>query len=89
MYWDAEKSTYLPAPSDANQTEETTDTNDTTSTVDKSKKDKDKKEKVKIAKKIAKVGSNINQAVILEGFIIFMNERYMFRNINISAFFSL
>ncbi|XP_041347770.1 RNA-binding protein 5-like isoform X2 [Gigantopelta aegis] len=49
MYWDAEKSTYLPAPSESH-TEETSDTPG----VDKSKKDKDKKEKVKIAKKIAK-----------------------------------
>ncbi|XP_046336205.2 RNA-binding protein 5-like isoform X6 [Haliotis rufescens] len=45
MYWDAEKSTYLPAPS---QTELSFDG------VEDKKDKKDKKEKVKIAKKIAK-----------------------------------
>ena len=42
MYWDAEKSTYLPAPNGAEGQDET-------------KKEKKDKEKVKVAKKIAKV----------------------------------
>jgi len=48
LYWDADKSTYLPAPTgeDGTPREEIGD----------KKKDKEKKEKVKIAKKIAKVG---------------------------------
>lgn len=50
MYWDAEKSTYLPAPTNSSE--------DSTGGEDKNKKDgKDKKEKEKskTAKKIAKV----------------------------------
>lgn len=51
LYWDAEKSTYLPAPTSAQgqSGEEQKDNND-----QKGKKKEDKKEKVKIAKKIAK-----------------------------------
>lgn len=45
MYWDAERSTYLPAPTQSGETDPNKE----------SKKDKEKKEKVKIAKKIAKV----------------------------------
>ncbi|XP_064604208.1 RNA-binding protein 5-like [Liolophura sinensis] len=44
MYWDAERSTYLPAPTQSGETDPNKE----------SKKDKEKKEKVKIAKKIAK-----------------------------------
>ncbi|KAK3592311.1 hypothetical protein CHS0354_030647 [Potamilus streckersoni] len=47
LYWDAEKSTYLPAPTgDENKPTEDKE--------EKKKENKDKKEKVKIAKKIAK-----------------------------------
>ncbi len=53
MYWDGEKATYLPAPTDGgaqpNQVEKKED--------EKKKQEKDKKEKVKVAKKIAKVSS--------------------------------
>ena len=48
LYWDAEQSTYLPAPTgdeDPNKTDQKED----------KKEGKDKKEKVKVAKKIAKV----------------------------------
>ena len=62
MYWDGEKSTYLPAP-----------TNDETGIQSgvpadlldaKKPKEKDKKEKVKIAKKIAKVSGIMNNIEI-------------------------
>jgi RNA-binding protein 5/10 len=54
MYWDAEKSTYLPAPSNqvpgsGTEGEVTTD----------KKKKEDKKEKSKMAKKIAKVSCSV------------------------------
>ena len=48
LYWDAEQSTYLPAPTgeeDKSKTE----------VKEEKKEGKDKKEKVKVAKKIAKV----------------------------------
>lgn len=52
LYWDAEKCTYLPAP---------TGTEDQTASdsqkKEEKKESKDKKEKVKVAKKIAKVTS--------------------------------
>ena len=48
LYWDAEQSTYLPAP--------TGEDDKTKAEVKEEKKEgKDKKEKVKVAKKIAKV----------------------------------
>ena len=50
MYWDAEQSTYLPAPSDESQSDMRSLDNK-----DAKKDGKDKKEKVKVAKKIAKV----------------------------------
>ncbi|CAH1784264.1 unnamed protein product [Owenia fusiformis] len=58
MYWDSEKSTYLPAPADAN----TKESQETTTQPSEEKKDDaqekevpgKKKEKVKMAKKIAK-----------------------------------
>ena len=46
LYWDAEQSTYLPAPTDQTGSE---------GGKDDKKEGKDKKEKVKVAKKIAKV----------------------------------
>ena len=50
LYWDAEKSTYLPAP----------DQEGAAMDADKPKKEgKDKKEKVKVAKKIAKVNHKV------------------------------
>lgn len=48
LYWDAEKSTYLPAPT-------TDDGGKDDGTEKGGKKDKEKREKVKIAKRIAKV----------------------------------
>lgn len=45
MYWNSEKSTYLPAPTDGEQRDKP----------EEGKKEKEKKEKVKMAKKIAKV----------------------------------
>lgn len=52
MYWDSERSTYLPAPTneDGNRDEAPDGPNKKDS-----KEDKKDKEKVKIAKKIAKV----------------------------------
>lgn len=50
MYWDAEQSTYLPAPNDdALEDDKAGDKKDDR------REGKDKKEKVKVAKKIAKV----------------------------------
>lgn len=51
MYWDAEKSTYLPAP---NQGESSQTTSSETSAEKTDKEDKKEKEKTKVAKKIAK-----------------------------------
>ena len=53
MYWDAERSTYLPAPTGA-EAESSNDAQDESGKKD-GKERKDSKEKVKIAKKIAKV----------------------------------
>merc|ERR1719239_41859 len=52
MYWDAERSTYLPAPTGA-EAESSNDAQDESGKKD-GKERKDSKEKVKIAKKIAK-----------------------------------
>ena len=52
MYWDGEKQTYLPAPT---ETGDATISDGKTEGEPKKQKDKEKKEKVKIAKKIAKV----------------------------------
>jgi len=49
MYWDAEQSTYLPAPGDGS------DNGPMGPGTGEKKEGKDKKEKVKVAKKIAKV----------------------------------
>ncbi len=51
MYWDGEKSTYLPAPTDGAQPTQGVEKKED----EKKKQEKDKKEKVKVAKKIAKV----------------------------------
>ena len=48
LYWDAEQSTYLPAPTGE-------DDRTKTEVKEEKKEGKDKKEKVKVAKKIAKV----------------------------------
>lgn len=48
LYWDAERSTYLPAPNTDD------DQGNKQGTGEKKEKDKDKQEKVKVAKKIAK-----------------------------------
>lgn len=54
LYWDAEKSTYLPAPTGS----EDQTISDTLKKEEK-KESKDRKEKVKVAKKIAKVTSSV------------------------------
>ena len=58
MYWDAEKSTYLPAPTQGTESTTSTETESTTQAQgDKTEKEEKKeKEKTKVAKKIAKVG---------------------------------
>ncbi len=73
MYWDGEKSTYLPAPSDQQQQQEAATQGMVKPTAgqpattektgeEKTKKKEEKKEKVKIAKKIAKVSFVLHTA---------------------------
>lgn len=59
MYWDAEKSTYLPAPTQTGEAPQTGEAGEAAASenadLNKDKKEKKEKEKVKVAKKIAKV----------------------------------
>ncbi|XP_025108341.1 RNA-binding protein 5-like isoform X3 [Pomacea canaliculata] len=58
MYWDAEKSTYLPAPTQTGEAPQTGEAGEAAASenadLNKDKKEKKEKEKVKVAKKIAK-----------------------------------
>lgn len=63
MYWDAEQSTYLPAPTGEDQA------TDDAQRKDDKKEVKDKKEKVKVAKKIAKVRDKPVMVLFQLGFL--------------------
>ena len=60
LYWDGQKQTYLPAPTQGTAPQQgapTSPQDDTKGGVEKEVKEKEKKQKVQVAKKIAKVNS--------------------------------